>query len=269
MAKLSISLGQMPIYPGEIKRNYSNMEKWATEAARRGSHIVVFPELWSTGYLLNRAKDMADLLNQGLFAQVASLAKSEKISIVGSMLEKRGIEVSNSAPFFAPNGQMMGIYRKIHLFQLMDEDRYLQPGSSPLTMELPWGKTALAICYDLRFPELLRRYALDEATLVIIPAEWPMARIEHWRTLLIARAIENQCYVVGVNTAGESGDVLYGGHSMIVDPWGRVVVEAGEEPQLVTAEIELDMVKEVRKAIPVFDDRRPETYESLNIPGIE
>ncbi|PJF23113.1 MAG: carbon-nitrogen hydrolase [Phototrophicales bacterium] len=256
----------MHIYLGDPKRNYYTMEKMTTEAANRGSHLVVFPELWSTGYALPQAKEFAHVLNAGLFAQVSGLAKQNKISITGSMLEKRGIEVANSASFFAPNGRMMGIYRKIHLFKLMDEDKYLQPGSSPLSMDLPWGKTALAICYDLRFPELFRRYALDDVTMVIIPAEWPLERIEHWRTLLIARAIENQCYMIGVNTVGQIGETVFGGHSMIVDPWGKIVVEAGETEQLITAEIELDLIDDVRKRIPVFEDRRPETYESIDLP---
>ncbi len=269
MAKLTISLAQMPIHLGEVKRNYSLMEKWTVEAARRGSHMVVFPELWSSGYALDRAKEYADNLNEGLFAQATALAGANKISIVGSMLERRGLEVSNSAPFFAANGRMMGIYRKIHLFRLMDEDKYLQSGGSPLTLDLPWGKTGLAICYDLRFPELFRRYALEDVEMVVIPAEWPLARIEHWRALMIARAIENQCYMIGVNTVGKIGDTVFGGHSMIVDPWGKIVIEAGEEAQLLTAEIELDRIKEVRNTIPVFEDRRPETYEVIKLPNLQ
>lgn len=266
MAKLSVTLAQMQIYLGDPKRNYYNMEKMTTEAAKRGSHLVVFPELWSTGYALTQAKEHAHVLNAGLFAQVGGLAKQHKISITGSMLEKRGIEVANSASFFAPNGRMMGIYRKIHLFKLMEEDKYLQPGSSPLSMDLPWGKTALAICYDLRFPELFRRYALDEVVMMIVPAEWPLERIEHWRALMVARAVENQCYMIGVNTVGQVGDTVFGGHSMIVDPWGKIVVEAGESEQLITADIEMDLVDSVRKRIPVFEDRRPETYESIDLP---
>lgn len=268
MARLSISLAQMGIHLGDMKRNYGNMEKWTVEAARRGSHMVIFPELWSTGYALSQAKDLAQSLNQGLFTQLGGLAREHKISITGSMLEKRGIEVANSAPFFAPNGQMMGIYRKIHLFNLMEEDKYLQPGASPLVMNLPWGKTALAICYDLRFPELFRRYALDDVELMIVVAEWPRKRIDHWRTLLIARAIENQAYVIGVNAAGETGDTMYGGHSMVVDPWGNVTVEGGDVPQLLTVDIDLARVQEVRNYMQVLEDRRPETYETLNLPGM-
>jgi omega-amidase len=255
----------MNIALGDIKRNFATVEKLATEAARRGSHMVVFPELWPTGYALDRAKELSSVLNSGIFTQVSTVAAQNKVSIVGSMLEKRGVEVANSAAFFASNGRMMGIYRKIHLFGLMNEDRFLQPGSSPLVMDLPWGKTALAICYDLRFPELFRRYALEDAVIVVIPAEWPLARVEHWRSLLIARAIENQCFVIAANAAGETGETVFGGHSMIVDPWGKVVIEGGEDPMLITAEIELDRIEEVRQAIPVFDDRRPETYETLNL----
>ncbi len=268
MPKLTITLAQMPIYLGDLKRNFNTMQKWTEEAARRQSHIVVFPELWSTGYALNEAPELGQVLNQGIFAEMATLAKQNKISITGSMLEKRGVETANSAPFFAANGQTMGVYRKIHLFPLMDEHRYLRAGSSPLIMDLPWGATALAICYDLRFPELFRRYALDGAKIVIVPAQWPLVRIEHWRALLIARAIENQCFMIGVNSAGKIGDTVFGGHSMIVDPFGKIIVEAGEDPQMHTVDIELDRVKEAQTQIPVFESRRPETYESLNLPGL-
>lgn len=265
MAKLSISLAQINIELGDPKRNLSTLEKMAAQASSRGSHILVMPELWSTGYALDRASEFASQLNAGVFAQISTIATQHKVSIIGSVLEKRGSDYTNSASFFASNGRMMGIYRKIHLFGLMEEDRYLQAGSSPLMMELPWGKTALAICYDLRFPELFRRYGTEQTKIVVIPAEWPLERIDHWRALLIARAIENQYYVIATNAAGQTGDTVFGGHSMIVDPWGKVIVEAGEDPMLVTAEIELDRVDEIRKRIPVFDDRRPETYESLNL----
>lgn len=260
MAKLIISLAQMNIALGDERKNAQVMERWAAEAARRGSHVLVLPELWSTGYALDQSKELAAVLNTGMFTQMGTVAQQNKIAIVGSILEKRGQEVSNSAPFFAPNGRMLGIYRKLHLFRLMDEDKWLQPGQSPLTMDLPWGSTALAICYDLRFPELFRRYAVEGALLMIIPAEWPLERVEHWRALLRARAIENQCYIVACNAAGQTGETVFGGHSMIIDPWGKTVVEGGEAPMLLTAEIEMDVVDEVRRRIPVFEDRRDDVY---------
>ncbi len=260
MAKVIISLAQMNITLGDVRKNLKVAEDYIAEAARRGSHLIVLPELWSTGYALDQARDLGAALNVGIFAQMATLATQHKISIVGSMMEKRGLEVSNSAPFFAPNGRLMGVYRKIHLFQLMDEHRYLQPGAAPLIMDLPWGTTGIAICYDLRFPELFRRYAVGGAKMVIMPAEWPIERIDHWRLLLQARAIENQCFMIGCNSAGVTGDKTFGGHSMIVDAWGKIVLEVGEAPTLATAEIDLDYVDLVRARIPVMEDRRTDIY---------
>jgi len=265
MPKLIVSLAQMPIALGDVKRNLLLMERMTAEAARRGSHLVVFPELWTTGYALERARELADQLDQGAFVQVTSIAKKYNISIIGSMLEKRGLEVANSAAFIIPTGQIRGVYRKIHLFKLMKEDQYLQPGSAPLTLDLPWGRTSIGICYDLRFPELFRRYAVEGTKLAILPAEWPMERLEHWRALLIARAIENQMYVAATNTVGDIGGTTFAGHSMVVDPWGKVMIEAGDEPNLLTAELDLDRVEQVRAKIPVFDDRRPELYEPLDL----
>ncbi len=260
MAKLVISLAQMNIALGDERKNTALMERWTVEAARRGSHLLVLPELWSTGYALEQSKELAAVLNTGMFTQMGGIAQQNKISLVGSILEKRGQEVANSAPFFAPNGRMLGIYRKLHLFRLMEEDKWLQPGQSPLAMDLPWGNTALAICYDLRFPELFRRYAIEGARVMIIPAEWPLERIEHWRTLLRARAIENQSYIIACNAAGQTGSTVFGGHSTIIDPWGKTVIEGGEAPLLLTAEIEMEVVDEVRRRIPVFDDRREDMY---------
>ncbi len=260
MAKLVISLAQMNIALGDVRKNVAVMEKWVVEAARRGSHLIVFPELWSTGCAWEESKELASALNSGIFNEMSAAAAQNKVCIAGSVMEKRGLEVANSAAFFAPNGRMLGVYRKMHLFRLMDEDKWLQPGQSPLSMDLPWGNTAMAICYDLRFPELFRKYAVDGAKMMIVPAEWPLARLEHWRALVIARAIENQCYMVACNAAGEIGDTPFAGHSMVVDPWGKIIIEGGDTPQLLTAEIELDVVDEVRQRIPVFEDRRPELY---------
>jgi predicted amidohydrolase len=260
MTKLTISLAQMSIALGDPQRNVKAAEDLIVEAARRGSKLIVFPELWSTGYALPQARELAHPLNVGTFAQIASWATQYRIAIVGSVLEKRGLESANSATFFAPNGKMLGVYRKIHLFRLMEEDRYLQPGSAGLLLDLPWGATGMAICYDLRFPELFRKYAVDGAKLVLMPAEWPVERLEHWRALIQARAIENQMYMVATNTVGQIGNTTFAGHSMIVDPWGKIVVEVGETPMLATAEIDLDLVDSARARIPVFDDRRPDVY---------
>ena len=128
MPKLTISLAQMQVTPGDITRNTNQMQRMVAEAARRKSNLLVFPELFTTGYVLDEAKERADNLNKGMFAEISNLATKGNLAITGSVLEKRGLEVANSMPFFAPNGRMLGVYRKMHLFKLFDEDKYLAPG---------------------------------------------------------------------------------------------------------------------------------------------
>ncbi|MBE7512196.1 MAG: carbon-nitrogen family hydrolase [Anaerolineales bacterium] len=251
---------QMNIKDGDPRKNWATMQELCQEAARRGAELVVFPELWDNGYMLDKAKEFASPMAGGLFAQVGALAKQLNIFILGSMLEKRGVGVYNTCAVFSPRTGTMGAYRKIHLFEPLQEPLYLSPGEAPLSVDLPWGTTGIAICYDLRFPELLRRYAVEGAKVLVLPAEWPQARINHWRTLLQARAIENQYFVIGCNRVGEYNGTVFGGHSMIVDPWGNLVAEAGEGETIITAKFNTDMVDEVRQKLPVLGDRRPSLY---------
>jgi predicted amidohydrolase len=167
---------------------------------------------------------------------------------------------TNTSILFDPQGQQAGLYRKIHLFGVMNEDEHLAPGQHLTTVETSWGQSGLAICYDLRFAEMFRTYALNGVNMVYLPAEWPHPRLAHWQTLLRARAIENQMFMVGVNRVGHDGTYSFFGHSAIIDPWGNAVVEGGETEVLLTATIETDLVAEVRQKIPVFKDRRPELY---------
>ena len=260
--KVTISLAQMDVKIGEPDRNMGRVREWVAEAARRGSDVIVFPELWDTGYALDRAAELGSPISEGRFAEVAKLAKEHRIHVTGSMLEVAGPDrVYNTAVWFGPDGESLGVYRKIHLFRLMNEERYLLPGETPLCIDLPWGKTGVAICYDLRFPELLRGYGLSGAMMFVIPAQWPHPRVEAWRTLLRARAMENQVIVVGCNRVGKEGDAIFGGRSAILDAWGEVVVEGGEREALLTAEIDLSEIQHVRRTLPVYEDRRPDVYD--------
>ena len=263
MAKLSVSLGQMQIKLARVEDNLAAAEGMIGEAAARNADLVVLPELWSTGYDLENAADYADKLGAGMFAQISETARDNAIAVFGSVLERRGDQVMNCAAYHDAQGGLAAVYRKIHLFRLFDEHKWLGEGETPATLAFPWGGAGLSICYDLRFPELFRRYAVAQgAKLILLCAEWPLIRVEHWRTLLIARAIENQCFVVATNSCGDTGGTVFGGHSMIVDPWGKVIVEAGEDECLLSAEIDLAEVDRVRQQIPVFEDRRPDAYLS-------
>ena len=259
--KLTISLGQMDVKLGDPATNWRTVQTMTAVAKQRGSDLVVFPELWSTGYDLENAASYATPTDAGLFAQVSTLAQTHQIDILGSCLSLLGEDkFGNTAVYFAADGRSLGQYSKLHLFRLMQEEQFLTAGSEPTLIETEWGKAGLTICYDLRFPELFRHYALAGAQLVFVPAEWPHPRLAHWRTLLRARAIENQMFVVACNRVGNSKNTDFFGHSCILDPWGEIVMEAGEDEQLVTAVIDIDKVAEVRSKIPVFSDRRTDLY---------
>lgn len=261
---LTISLVQMDCLLGEPAYNFEQAADSVAEAARRGSQLVLLPELWSTACALDRAAELAAPLaaspDDGWFGRFAGLAQQHRVWLAGSLLEVRDGRYYNCLALYDPQGRMHAVYRKLHLFRLMAEDQYLEAGVDRTLTDTPWGKTGLAICYDLRFPELFRRYALEGARLMLLPAEWPHPRREHWRTLLRARAIENQCFVAACNRVGTTGTDRFFGASALIDPWGETLVEGGEAAMLLTATIDLAQVDAVRQRIPVFADRRPEAY---------
>jgi len=262
---LTISLAQIDCKLGDPETNFARAETMIGEAARRGSDLVLLPELWSTAYALDAAPMLASPLaaspqDGGWFGRVAALAAEYGLFVGGSLLERREERYFNCFALYAPDGSLHAAYRKVHLFRLMEEEKYLAPGQGLVHSDLPWGRAGLAICYDLRFPELFRSYALAGAQVMLIPAEWPHPRREHWRTLLRARAIENQCFVAACNRIGTSGNATFFGSSAVIDPWGETLIEGGETEALLTVTIDLSLVADVRRRIPVFEDRQAELY---------
>ncbi|MBK8048414.1 MAG: carbon-nitrogen family hydrolase [Anaerolineales bacterium] len=250
---------------GDPAHNFSAAEARVAEAARRGSQLVLLPELWSTAYALDRAGELASPLAQGpeeggWFGRFAALAQTCQIWLAGSLLEVHDGRFYNCLALYGPDGRLQAAYRKVHLFRLMAEEQYLAPGDAAVLAETPWGPIGLSICYDLRFPELFRRYALAGARLMLVPAEWPHPRRMHWQTLLRARAIENQCFVAACNRVGTTEPNTFFGASALIDPWGETVIEGGEVDTVLTATLDLTLVDAVRRRIPVFADRRPELY---------
>lgn len=261
MSAFKVAAIQLEIALGEPEKNLTRAAALIEEARRAGAQLAVLPELWPTGYELERASLYAASINEGISAEIGSLAQKFEIFLCGSILEAAGDKFYNTMLVHGPNGKLLASYRKIHLFGLMNEPKYLAPGRELAALRLPCGKAGLAICYDLRFPEIFRRYALDGAQLTILCAEWPHPRLEHWRTLLRARAIENQSYVVAANAVGpgRSGNIFFG-HSMVIDPWGEIIVEGGKSEGVLSAEIDTARVAEVRASFPFFTDRRNGLY---------
>jgi len=260
-SELTIALAQIDIILGDKAANLARGHELARQAAAQHVDLLIFPELWTTGYDLSRASDLAEPIPAGPTARaISAWAQELGLWITGSVLEQSEEGVFNAAAIFGPEGQVLGPYRKIHRFGPMGEDEWLEAGCEPGLFDLPWGKMGVAICYDLRFPELFRGYALAGARLILLPSQWPKSRLHHWRTLVQARAIENQCFVAAVNRVGHDAQNEFGGHSIAVGPWGEILVEADTAPALLITTIDLSQVDAARQRIPILKDRRPQCY---------
>ncbi|MBS8263220.1 carbon-nitrogen family hydrolase [Mesobacillus boroniphilus] len=259
--KFKIACLQMDIAFGNPEQNYKKASELIDQANAQKHDIIVLPELWTTGYDLENLKNTADEKAQEakVFLKDAAV-KYNSHFIGGSVANKTEAGIENTLLVFDKNGEQAGIYSKLHLFKLMDEHLYLAAGKEKGLFSLEGHKFAGLICYDIRFPEWVRAHALHDVEAMFVVAEWPIQRLEHWRALLIARAIENQCFVIACNRAGSDPNNKFAGHSMVIGPWGDVIAEGGEEEEILLAEIDLEEVKEARGKIPIFADRRPELY---------
>lgn len=257
---LTIALAQMDVPKGCPDRNVARARQFAAQAHEAGADLLLLPELWLHGYDLERGDKWAAPLGEGGFAEMASMAREFEVHVVGSILERHTDGVSNTAVLYSPRGELLGFYRKMHLFRLMQEHRYLTPGTHATICRTPWGPTGLGICYDLRFPELFRTMALAGAELFVIPAQWPVKRIEAWLLLARARATENELIVAACNRVGSDGDVSFPGRSIVADPWGNTIVEGDDQERLLIARADLREIEKARRYLTVYKDRRPAAY---------
>jgi len=255
-----VALIQMDVVLGSPEANRARAARMIGATCSAGCDLVVLPELWTTGYALDRIRDLAEPLNGETAKFLEWLAREYSAYIVGSIpeLDASG-RIYNTAVVVGPEG-VAGFYRKVHLFKPMEEHLYFTPGDRVEVLNTRCGPIGVTICYDLRFPELFRKLTLKGARMVVVPAEWPCARVSHWEVLIKARALENQIFVAAVNRVGSDGRYEYCGASMIVDPWGAEVVKLGGVEAAVVVDIDLATVDRVRKLLPVLEDRRPDIY---------
>lgn len=261
--KMRLALVQMHVDAGNPDANFERLRLKLEEAVNGDAKpdLIMLPEMWNTGYALERIEDIADPEGRRAKELLSSFARTHGVQLIGgSIAEKREDGVYNTMYVFNEEGVLTSQYSKIHLFRLMDEEKYLRAGEEPGRLEAGGTPAGMMICYDIRFPELARKLALGGARALFVPAQWPNPRLHHWRTLLTARAIENQMFVIACNRCGTSGESEFFGHSLVIDPWGEIIAEAGEEETIVRAEIDLSLVDAVRTKIPVFEDRRPSLY---------
>jgi predicted amidohydrolase len=257
--KFKAACVQFDVRNDDVRRNVGFVISALERLHQQDVKLVILPELWAAKFDKEKASELW-LFSQETLRKISSLSKKYEMVISGSIIEKEGSDYFNTAYITDASGKEIGKYRKIHLFSMAGEDNYFKCGQQKIVVNTGLGKLGVIICYDLRFPELTRSVALNGAEILLVPAQWPKARVKHWRTLAIARAIENQLFVVACNRTGRDKKEEYPGHSLIIDPWGEVLAEGGEEEGFIVAEIDLDRVKSVRQTMRCFDDRKPEVY---------
>lgn len=223
---------------------------------QRGADLVVLPELWPHGgFAYDRWADLAEPFDGPTHKKMAEAARAIGATVhAGSFVERDGEgRLFNTSLLLGADGAVLAAYRKIHLFGFGEGEPALMSAGGDVVTHAGVG---LATCYDLRFPELFRALVDRGAELVLVPAAWPAKRVAHWRLLAQARAVEDQCFVVACNTAGEHAGVPMGGHSLVVDPWGTVLAEAGDGQEVLDVEVDLESVRKTRASFPVLRDRR-------------
>ena len=258
---------QLNVRFGKVEENYTRAEQLIREAAAKGAEIIVLPEMWNTGYALQDLAVLADENGTRTKEFLQRLALELHVHIVGGSVSiKSGDKFYNTMYTVNNNGEHVGEYSKAHLFRLMDEHLYLDAGEAMNNFKLGDLDAAGVICYDIRFPEWLRVHALNGAKVLFVPAQWPTERIDHWKTILQARAIENQCFIVAVNRTARNPQ-NYNGQSMVIEPWGDVLWVGEADEELAVIDVDFDKVDEVRSRIPVYADRRPNLYQAVTKSG--
>lgn len=256
-----IALAQFEIALGNPEKNLHTGLSAIDQAAEQGCQLVQLPELWLSGYDLPNCERYSQLTAVWI-QRLQALADSRKLAIGGTFITRQNQEYYNTYLLFQPGQLEPARYNKTHLFQSLGEQNYFSPGDHLTVVQLPWGKVGLAICYDLRFPELMRAYAERGIVCLLVAAEWGQSRAEHWRTLLKARAIENQIFVAATNGIGLIHENQLAGYSAMIDPWGTVLAEGSpDEPALLTADLDFAEIDRVQQAVPSTFDRRTGLYQ--------
>jgi predicted amidohydrolase len=224
--------------------------------AQQGADLVVLPELWPNGgFAYDRWEASAQPLDGAVVAALRAAARDLGARVhMGSLVERDETgRLFNTSVLLGIDGEVLTVYRKVHLFGFGEgEPKLMTPGDVVVVHE----GLGLATCYDLRFPEQFRTLLDAGAEVVLLPAAWPAKRVAHWRLLAQARAVENQSYVVACNTAGEHSGVPMGGGSIVVDPWGSVLAEAGTDEEVLVVDLDPDLVARTRSSFPILADRR-------------
>ncbi len=217
--------------------------------------MIVFPEMTLTGFTV-RSQKYAENMDESSIQFFSNLARQYKSHIFAGLIERDNQTFYNTLFHLNPDGHIVTKYRKIHPFSFSGENRFYTAGIQPVITRINKFRLGLAVCYDLRFPELFRFYAKERVHVIIDIANWPHSRIEHWQTLLKARSIENQCYVIGVNRIGKDKKSEYNGCSCVFAPFGEAISQAGAKEEIITGTLSLAQVIQVQSDYPFLNDIR-------------
>ena len=254
---MKMALIQMNMDWENKKANLAKTEKFFRKAARESCDVLVFPEMFNTGFSMN-IPSVAEEERGETFSFLSRLAKEYRINVIAGFAVKAAAQgkVYNQAFAFARNGSVAAVHSKIHPFCLAGEDQFFNAGKTPVIFRIEGISASIFICYDLRFPEIFRNVA-KKVSLIFVIANWPASRKDHWTTLLKARAIENQCFVVGVNRTGKDGNgISYPGASHVFDPLGKVICKGTAKEQFIACQIDPGIVSEVRTRFPFLEDMK-------------
>lgn len=262
MIALTAACWQFEVTSMSPEEQLHRLERTLDRLNQQACRLLVLPEMWLCGFSF---PDLRTLAHKTPYAieRWQDWCRRMSMVLVGSMPEVEGEELFNTSYVVDADGELAGRYRKSHLFSPNGEHLRFAAGRELVVCNTQVGRLGILICYDLRFPELCRRLALDGAELLCVSALWPSVRIHHWDLLLRARALENQVFVLGSNGCGADGELIYGGSSAIVRPTGECLRSASEREECIVATMDLGEVESFRRAIPCWNDRREDLYGNL------
>jgi omega-amidase len=261
---MKIAAAQISCALGDVESNLRKIRDFSAQAKEGGAELVVFPEVAETGYAMPVVAACATPWTEGAVPKLQKIAQENLIALICGVSEREGNSIYNSQVFVDANGDIIGSYRKTHLFTgtPIGEDECFAPGNELKSFRFGGLRLGLSICYDLRFPEVYRTLAIEQkASVFILSSAWPFPRIEHFRTLVAARAIENQSYMVSSNRVGSDEGVTCCGSSAIIDPYGVILASAStDREELILADVSEEVITSVRNKMAVFAQRRPDVY---------